>query len=82
MPAQVGKRYVTPAGAEVIVTKGGPGELSDGEVGLRLKEEADGDFRDASGRTEPVVQLGAIRCECRYGDAQAYKTNDKRPNND
>jgi hypothetical protein len=58
MPALVGKRYLSPSGAEVIVTKGGPGDLSDGEVGLRLKEEADGDFRDASGRTEPVVQLG------------------------
>ena len=57
MPAQVGKRYVTPSGAEVIVTKGGPGELSDGEVGLRLKEEANG-ATDASGRTEPVIQLG------------------------
>ena len=58
MATQVGKRYVTPGGAEVIVTKGGSGELSDGEVGLRLKEEADGDFRDASGRAEPIIQLG------------------------
>jgi len=57
MPAQVGKRYVTPSGAEVIVTKGGQGELSDGEVGLRLKEEANG-VTDTSGRTEPVIQLG------------------------
>ena len=34
MAASVGKRYVAPSGAEVIVTKGGPGDLSDGEVEL------------------------------------------------
>ena len=39
MPASVGKRYVAQSGAEVIVTKGGAGELSDGEVSLILKDE-------------------------------------------
>jgi hypothetical protein len=58
MAASVGKRYVSPAGAEVIVTKGGPGALSDGEVPLVLKEEASDPTSDSSGRTEPVVQLG------------------------
>ena len=58
MAALVGKRYVAPSGAEVIVTKGGVGELSDGEVGLRLKDEAGADYKDGSGRTEPLVQLG------------------------
>jgi len=58
MAASVGKRYVAPSGAEVIVTKGGPGDLSDGEVPLVLKEQATADLRDGSGRSEPVVPLG------------------------
>lgn len=58
MPASVGKRYVAPSGAEVIVTKGGPGELSDGEVPLYLKEQAPAGLHDASGRSEPVIPLG------------------------
>jgi hypothetical protein len=58
MPANVGKRYVAPSGAEVIVTKGGSGELSDGEVALYLKDEAPADLGDASGRSEPAIELG------------------------
>jgi hypothetical protein len=58
MAASVGKRYVSPAGAEVIVTKGGSGSLSDGEVPLVLKEEAPPTLTDGSGRTEPLIQLG------------------------
>jgi len=58
MPASVGKRYVAHSGAEVIVTKGGPGELSDGEVPLILKEQVQGDLNDGSGRTEPKIELG------------------------
>lgn len=58
MPANVGKRYVAPSGAEVIVTKGGPGELSDGEVALHLKDEAPADLNDSSGRREPAIELG------------------------
>lgn len=57
MPASVGKRYVAHSGAEVIVTKGGPGDLSDGEVALILKDQASG-LSDGSGRTEPMVELG------------------------
>jgi hypothetical protein len=57
MAANVGKRYVATSGAEVIVTKGGPGELSDGEVPLNLKDEAQGGG-DASGRSEPMIELG------------------------
>ena len=58
MAASVGKRYVSPAGAEIIVTKGGAGELSDGEVALVLKDQANGASADASGRSEPLIQLG------------------------
>jgi hypothetical protein len=56
--ASVGKRYVAPSGAEVIVTKGGSGQLSDGEVALVLKDEAPASPTDASGRNEPLIQLG------------------------
>jgi hypothetical protein len=58
MPANVGKRYVAPSGAEVIVTKGGSGELSDGEVSLYLKDQAPADLGDGSGRAEPKIELG------------------------
>ena len=58
MPASVGKRYVAQSGAEVIVTKGGPGELSDGEVSLHLKDAAPDAMADGSGRTEPLIELG------------------------
>src|SRR5262245_25839560 len=58
MAASVGKRYVSPSGAEVIVTKGGPGELSDGEVSLILKDEAPAGMADSSGRSEPMILLG------------------------
>jgi hypothetical protein len=58
MPANVGKRYVAPSGAEVIVTKGGPGDLSDGEVALYLKDQAPPDLNDSSGRSEPKIELG------------------------
>ena len=58
MPANVGKRYVAPSGAEVIVTKGGPGDLSDGEAALFLKDQAPADMSDASGRSEPKIELG------------------------
>ena len=57
MAASVGKRYVAPSGAEVIVTKGGNGDLSDGEVALVLKDQANG-ATDSSGRSEPLIQLG------------------------
>jgi hypothetical protein len=58
MAANVGKRYVAPSGAEVIVTKGGPGTLSDGEVPLVLKDQATGSGNGATGRVEPSIELG------------------------
>jgi hypothetical protein len=56
--AQVGKRYIGPGGAEFIVTKGGTGALSDGEVALALKDSGE-TFAGAPARAEaPQVQLG------------------------
>src|SRR5215207_3346372 len=55
---QVGKRYVGPGGAEFIVTKGNSGDLSDGEVGLALKDGSES-FAGAPARPDaPQVQLG------------------------
>lgn len=39
MPAQVGKRYIAASGAELIVTKGGDGQLMDGDTPLNIKED-------------------------------------------
>jgi hypothetical protein len=56
--AQVGKRYVGPGGAEVIITKGGEGTLSDGEVALALKDSGE-TFSGSPERPETaVLQLG------------------------
>jgi hypothetical protein len=47
MPAKIGKIYTTPGGAQLIVTKGGPGELTDGEVALLPKDSPEGFPADA-----------------------------------
>ena len=55
--AQVGKRYVGPGGAELIVTRGGPGTLSDGEVSLALKDSGE-TFAAVERPDVAVLQLG------------------------
>ena len=57
MPAQLGKIYMAPSGAQLIVTKGGPGTLSDGDVALVLKDSGE-KFADGTGSGTPVLQLG------------------------
>ena len=54
MPAQVGKRYIAKSGAELIVTKGGDGDLQDGATPLNIKE--DGPPAEGSGNGD--VALG------------------------
>ncbi len=55
---QVGKRYVGPGGAEIIITKGGDGVLSDGEVSLLMKDSGES-FGDVPARPDaPHIQLG------------------------
>ena len=56
MPAQLGKIYVTPGGAQLIVTKGGPGTLSDGDTPLILKDA--GTFPAGTVAGSNPVQLG------------------------
>lgn len=57
MPAQLGKIYLGPGGVQLIVTKGGPGVLTDGEMPLQLKDSA-GEFAGAPAADAPLLQLG------------------------
>ena len=55
---KAGTRYVTPGGAELVVTKGGDGVLSDGEVGLQVKG-GDVEFNGAApGGEAQTINLG------------------------
>jgi hypothetical protein len=57
MPAQLGKIYVAPGGAQLIVTKGGPGTLTDGEVALIPKDSGQS-FADGTQAGAATLQLG------------------------
>ncbi len=59
MTAAVGKRYVAASGAEIIITKGSSGSLSDGDEPLSVKDETNPlPANSAVARKEPVLQLG------------------------
>ncbi len=56
---KAGTRYVTPAGAELIVTKGGDGLLSDGEIHLQERGSGAGfDNGYAPGDEVETINLG------------------------
>ena len=55
--AQLGKIYLTPGGAQVIVTKGGPGTLADGSVPLILKDSGEA-FAAGTPAGTAAIQLG------------------------
>jgi hypothetical protein len=55
---QVGKRYAGPGGAEFIVTKGGPGTLTDGDTALSLKDASTPAPAAGANPDAPQVQLG------------------------
>lgn len=57
MPAQLGKIYLGPSGIQLIVTKGGPGSLSDGDTALVLKDAGAGAPVGAAS-AGPLLQLG------------------------
>jgi hypothetical protein len=57
MPAQLGKIYVSPGGMQLIVTKGGPGTLADGEVSL-LRADGGEKFPDGTKSGGQPLQLG------------------------
>ena len=56
---KAGTRYVTPTGAELIVTKGGDGVLSDGEIHLQEKGSGSGfDNGNVPGDDVQTINLG------------------------
>jgi hypothetical protein len=57
MPAQLGKIYITPGGAEMIVTKGSSGTLSDGDTPLMMKDAGES-FADGTVAGSTPIQLG------------------------
>lgn len=92
MPAQIGKIYVTPGGAEMIVTKGAAGTLTDGDVPLVIKNS--GEFPAGTTPGAGQVQLGkryksadggvevlvnkAGPCDLRY-DGQPMELKEAKP---
>lgn len=92
MPAQIGKIYVTPGGAEMIVTKGAAGTLTDGDVALVIKNS--GAFPEGTTPGSGQVQLGkryksadggvevlvnkAGPCDLRY-DGQPMELKEAKP---
>jgi hypothetical protein len=93
MATQLGKIYLAPGGMQLIVTKGGPGTLSDGEVAL-LRADSGEKFPDGTAKGTQVVQLGkryksadgAVEvlinkpgpCDLRY-DGQAMELKEAKP---
>lgn len=57
MAAQLGKIYLTPSGAQIIVTKGGEGTLSDGDLALVQKDGGDS-YADGAAAGDGQLQLG------------------------
>ena len=57
MATQLGKIYISPGGMQLIVTKGGPGTLSDGEVAL-LRADAGEKFTAGTAAGTQGLQLG------------------------
>jgi hypothetical protein len=55
--AQLGKIYVSPGGVQMIVTKGGSGTLSDGEVPL-IRQGSGESFPEGTAAGTTPVQLG------------------------
>jgi hypothetical protein len=57
MAAQLGKIYLSPGGMQLIVTKGGPGALSDGDVAL-LRADSGEKFPEGTQAGAQALQLG------------------------
>jgi hypothetical protein len=91
--AQLGKIYVGPGGMQLIVTKGGPGVLSDGGVAL-LRADSGEQFSAGTPVGTTTLQLGkryrsvdgavevlinkAGPCDLRY-DGQAMELKEAKP---
>jgi hypothetical protein len=58
MAIETGKRYCSPAGVEFVVTKGGRGLLTDGDIALVLKDDAQLSVENLSPADMPHLPLG------------------------
>lgn len=90
---QLGKIYLGPGGVQLIVTKGGPGTLSDGEVAL-LRADSGEKFPEGTASAGQPLPLGkryksadgAVEvlinkpgpCDLRY-DGQAMELKEAKP---
>lgn len=57
---KTGQRFVTPAGAEMVVTKGGDGTITDGETELQTKGSEAAFAGAAPGADAQEVSLGKL----------------------
>ena len=57
MPAQLGKIYLGPSGVQIIVTKGGDADLSDGDT-LLLQKDSGEEFPEGTAPGDGQLQLG------------------------
>lgn len=55
---KAGSRYVTPSGAELVVTKGGDGLLTDGDVPLQEKDSSNGFDGATTSADAMTINLG------------------------
>jgi len=93
MATQLGKIYLGPGGTQLIVTKGGPGTLSDGETALLRADSGEKFAPDSSSGGEPLPlgkryksADGAVevlinkpgKCDLRY-DGQPMELKDAKP---
>jgi len=93
MPAQLGKIYIAPGGVQLIVTKGGPGTLSDGDVALLTKDggqtypegtpagaaalQLGKRYKSADGAVEVLINKPGT-CDLRY-DGSPMELKDAKP---
>ncbi|MGD9762446.1 MAG: hypothetical protein AB7V27_01845 [Candidatus Binatia bacterium] len=91
--AQLGKIYLSPGGMQLIVTKGGPGVLSDGDTALLRADSGEKfapgtpcgatqlqlgkRYKSADGAVEVLINK-AGPCDLRY-DGQAMEVKDAKP---
>ena len=55
---KAGSRYVTPSGAELVVTKGGDGLLTDGDIPLQEKDSGSGFDGTKTSADAMTINLG------------------------
>ena len=70
---QAGERYVTPSGVEMVVTRGGDGDLTDGDTLLQKKGDGSGFDGIRPDPDSPTLSLGR-RFQSPNGDVMVLIT--------